>query len=177
MGGGDKALCQFRGTTLIAAVIARLSPQVAGIAINAGGDPARYASFGLPVVADSIPEQPGPLAGILAAMDWTAARGAETVVTAPCDTPFLPADLVARLLDSPGGGIVLAASAGRTHPTVGLWPVSLRTQLRNLLLSGERKVLAFADRQDTMIVEYPPTKPDSFSNINTAADLAALVAL
>ncbi len=90
MGGGDKGLRPFRGATLLDAVVARLSPQVAALALNAGGDPARFTRFRLPVVADSVAGQPGPLAGILAGMDWAAGQAAQAVVTVPCDTPFLP---------------------------------------------------------------------------------------
>lgn len=176
MGGGDKGLRPFRGGTLIGAVIARLSPQVADLALNAGGDPARLAAFGLPVIADSVPGQPGPLAGILAAMDWAAARGAQSVVTAPCDTPFLPGDLVPRLLLAGGGGLALAASGGRVHPTAALWPVTLRDDLRTVLARGERKVTAFTDRHRAAVAEFPLTAPDGFANANTPADLARLEA-
>ena len=176
MGGGDKGLRPFRGGTLIGAVIARLSPQVADLALNAGGDPARLSAFGLPVIADSVPGQPGPLAGILAAMDWAAARGAQSVVTAPCDTPFLPGDLVPRLLLAGGGGLALAASGGRVHPTAALWPVTLRDDLRTALARGERKVTAFTDRHRAAVAEFPLTAPDGFANANTPADLACLEA-
>jgi molybdopterin-guanine dinucleotide biosynthesis protein A len=176
MGGGDKALRPFRGGTLLGAVIARLSPQVADLALNANGDPARLAGSGLPVIADSVPGQPGPLAGILAAMDWAAARGAESVLTAPCDTPFLPGDLVPRLLLAGSGGLALAASGGRVHPTAALWPVALRDDLRAALARGERKVRAFTDRYHAAIADFPLTSPDAFANANTPADLAELEA-
>jgi molybdopterin-guanine dinucleotide biosynthesis protein A len=176
MGGGDKGLCPFRGGTLLGAVIARFAPQVADLALNAGGDPARLAGFGLPVVADSVPGQPGPLAGILAAMDWAAARDAQSVVTVPCDTPFLPGDLVPRLLLAGGGGLALAASGGQVHPTAALWPVALRDDLRAALAQGERKVTIFTDRHHAAIADFPLTSPDGFANVNTPADLAALEA-
>ncbi len=176
MGGGDKGLCPFRGGTLLGAVIARFAPQVADLALNAGGDPARLAGFGLPVLADSVPGQPGPLAGILAAMDWAAARGAQSVVTVPCDTPFLPGNLVPRLLLAGGGGLALAASGGRVHPTAALWPVALRDDLRAALAQGERKVTIFTDRHHATIADFPLTSPDGFANANTPADLAALEA-
>ena len=176
MGGGDKGLCPFRGGTLLGAVIARFAPQVADLALNAGGDPARLAGFGLPVVADSVPGQPGPLAGILAAMDWAAARDAQSVVTVPCDTPFLPGDLVPRLLLAGGGGLALTASGGQVHPTAALWPVALRDDLRAALAQGERKVTIFTDRHHAAIADFPLTSPDGFANANTPADLAALEA-
>ena len=176
MGGGDKGLCPFRGGTLLGAVIARLSPQVEDLALNANGDPARLARFGLPVIADSFPGQPGPLAGILAAMDWAAARGAHNVVTVPCDTPFIPGDLVPRLLLAGGGGLALAASGGHIHPTAALWPVALRDDLRATLAQGTRKVTAFTDRHHAALSDFPLTRPDGFANANTPADLADLEA-
>jgi molybdopterin-guanine dinucleotide biosynthesis protein A len=174
MGGGDKGLRPFRGGTLLGAVIARLSPQVADLALNAGGDPARFAAFGLPVIPDPVADQPGPLAGVLAAMDWAAGQGAATVVTVPCDTPFLPGDLVPRLILAGNGGLAIAASGGRLHPTVALWPVALRDDLRATLARGERKVRAFADRHGAALADFPLTTPDSFANANTPADLARL---
>lgn len=176
MGGGDKGLLPFRGGTLLGAVIARVSPQVAELALNAGGDAARFAGFGLPVVADSVEGQPGPLAGVLAAMDWALGLGAETVLTVPCDTPFLPGDLVPRLLLAADGGLAVASSGGRLHPTVALWPVSLRDDLRATLARGDRKVRAFTDRHNAAVTEFPLTDPDGFANANTPAELAALEA-
>lgn len=174
MGGGDKGLRAFRGGTLLGAVIARLSPQVADLALNAGGDPARFAAFGLPVIPDPVADQPGPLAGVLAAMDWAAGQGVATVVTVPCDTPFLPGDLVPRLLLAGNGGLAIAASGGRLHPTVALWPVALRDDLRATLARGERKVRVFADRHGAALADFPLTTPDSFANANTPADLTRL---
>jgi molybdenum cofactor guanylyltransferase len=174
MGGGEKGLRPFRGGTLLGAVIARLSPQVADLALNAGGDPARFAAFGLPVIPDPVADQPGPLAGVLAAMDWAAGQGAATVVTVPCDTPFLPGDLVPRLILAGNGGLAIAASGGRLHPTVALWPVALRDDLRATLARGERKVRVFADRHGAALADFPLTTPDSFANANTPADLARL---
>ncbi|HHX88424.1 MAG TPA: molybdenum cofactor guanylyltransferase, partial [Paracoccus sp.] len=111
MGGGDKGLRQVAGRRLLDHVIDRLGPQVAGLAINANGDPARLAGFGLPVLPDSLPDHPGPLAGVLAGMDWAAGQGARAIVTAAADTPFFPPDLVARLQAAAGpSGLALAAS-------------------------------------------------------------------
>lgn len=174
MGGGDKGLRPFRGGTLLGAVIARLSPQVESLALNANGDPARLAAHGLPVIPDPLPDRPGPLAGVLAAMDWAASLGAASVVTVPCDTPFLPGDLVPRLLLAADGGLAIAASGGRLHPTVGLWPVALRDDLRATLLRGDRKVRTFTDRHHAARADFPLTDPDSFANANTPDDLSAL---
>lgn len=174
MGGGDKGLRPFRGGTLLGAVVARLSPQVADLALNAGGDPARFAGYGLPVVADSVTGQPGPLAGVLAGMDWAAAQGAAAVVTVPCDTPFLPGDLVPRLMLAGGGGLAVAESGGRLHPTVALWPVTLRAALRAALMAGERRVRDFAAGHGAAVAVFPLTDPDGFANANTPQELEAL---
>lgn len=179
LGGGDKPLCLLTGQTrIIDQVIARIAPQLGALAINANGDKARLAGFGLPVLPDSLADHPGPLAGVLAAMDWAAARGASSVITVAGDTPFLPRDLVARLCAAaPGGGVVLAASpdaegALRRHPTCGLWPVALREGLRADLGAGMRKVALWADRQGAAAVAFPAQPVDPFFNINTAEDLA-----
>ncbi len=174
MGGGDKGLRPFRGGTLLGAVVARLSPQVADLALNAGGDPARFAAFGLPVVADSVAGQPGPLAGVLAGMDWAVEKGAKAVVTVPCDVPFIPGDLVPRLMLAGQGGLAVAKSGGRLHPTVAVWPVALREPLRAALLAGERRVRDFAARHGAAVAVFPLTDPDGFANANTPAELEAL---
>jgi molybdopterin-guanine dinucleotide biosynthesis protein A len=174
MSGGDKGLQPFRGGTLLGAVIARIAPQVESLALNANGDPARLAAFGLPVFPDPLPGLPGPLAGVLAAMDWAAAQGARNVVTLPCDTPFLPGDLVPRLLLAGNGGLALATSGGRIHPTVALWPVGLRDDLCATLLRGDRKVRDFTARHGAALADFPLTDPDCFANANTPDDLAMM---
>ena len=175
MGGGDKGLLRLGGETLLARVIARLEPQCGALALNANGDPARFAGFGLPVLADPLPGHPGPLAGVLAGMDWAADLGAEAVVSVAADTPFFPEDLVARL--AAPGGLALAASAdegGRVwrHPTFGLWPVALRHDLRAALGEGLRKIVLWTDLHGAAEVVFPGD-PDPFFNINTPGDLAA----
>lgn len=176
MGGGNKGLRPFRGATLLDAVIARLSPQLAGLAINAGGDAARFAHFGLPVINDSVTGQPGPLAGVLAAMDWAAGLGADAVITSPCDTPFIPGDLVPRLLLAGNGGLAFAESGGRFHPLTALWPTGLRDDLHATLVRGDLKVRAFTDSHYAAVAAFPLTVPDGFANANTPADLAAMEA-
>ncbi|MFO1106316.1 MAG: molybdenum cofactor guanylyltransferase MobA [Amaricoccus sp.] len=175
-GGIDKGLVALAGRPLLAHAIARLRPQVAALALNANGDPTRFAAFGLPVIPDPVPDQPGPLAGILAGLDWAAARGLPAAVTVACDTPFFPRDLVARLAPAAGPGCAIAASRDtdgglQPHPTFGLWPVSLRAPLRAALAAGERRVRAFAESQGGATVPF--ADPDGFFNINRPADLDA----
>jgi molybdenum cofactor guanylyltransferase len=174
MGGGDKALLTLGGRPMLARVIARLRPQVSAIMLNANGDPARFADFGLPVIADPVPEYPGPLAGVLAGLEWAAKQGAARIVTAAADTPFLPEDLVARLgaAVADDDTIALAATATGLHPTFGLWPVSLRRALARDLAGGVRRVGAWAESMGARRVQFDDTPFDPFFNINTPDDLA-----
>lgn len=162
MGGGDKGLLPFGGGTLLSAVMARVRPQVSRLALNANGDPARFASLGLAVLPDPVPGHPGPLAGILAAMEWAAASGHARVLTVPCDAPCLPPDLLARLMPHP---FAVAASAGRRHPVVALWPVALAPALAQALARGERRVSALS--HDATPVDFPEA---ALLNLNTPAD-------
>jgi molybdopterin-guanine dinucleotide biosynthesis protein A len=175
MGGGDKTLLPLGSGTVLSAIIARFAPQVGELAINANGDPGRFAGHRVPVIADSVGDFPGPLAGILAAMDWARDLGLPWVVTVPGDTPFLPCDLVPRLLWAVEGGapVAIAASGGVLHPTAGLWSVALRDDLAGILEREERKVRAFTARHHAAVAEFPATTPDPFFNINTSGDLAA----
>jgi molybdopterin-guanine dinucleotide biosynthesis protein A len=179
MGGLDKAFLPLAGRPLVAHLVGRLAPQCAPIAINANGDPVRFASFGLPILPDSAEGQPGPLAGILAALDWAHGIGAEAVMTAAVDTPFLPPDLAGRLRLAAGpSGAAIAASpdaAGRIrpHPTFGLWPVRARDGLRACLAAGERKLMLWAEALGAGVAEFAPAPHDPFFNINTPEDLAA----
>ncbi|MCR8548688.1 molybdenum cofactor guanylyltransferase MobA [Salipiger sp. P9] len=176
MGGGDKALLTLGGQTLLSRVAERLEPQVAALALNANGDPGRFSTAGLPVLPDSVPGHPGPLAGILAGLDWAAEQGGDTVVSVACDTPFFPCDLVPQLLLAAEGmpaPLALAASGGRTHPVFGLWPVALRDALRAALLRGERRVRGFAEAHGGRLAAFPVGELDPFFNINSPADLAA----
>ncbi|WP_147109182.1 molybdenum cofactor guanylyltransferase MobA [Tateyamaria sp. syn59] len=177
MGGGDKGLLQAGDTRLIDHVIQRLSPQVDGLALNANGDPTRFADLKLPVIPDSIDGFAGPLAGVLAGLDWAAQQGAETIVTAAADTPFFPCDLVPRLhLATEGMQHPLALAAtpdpkrGKArHPTFGLWPVALRDDLRAALRDGLRKVVLWTDKHDGRTALFPDE--DAFFNVNTPDDL------
>lgn len=174
MGGGDKGLLPLGSGTVLQAVIDRIAPQVGRLAINANGDPGRFVRFGAVVLPDGLAGFPGPLAGILAAMDWAASQGATWVVTVPSDTPFVPFDLVSQLVWAAKGGapVVIAATGNRLHPTCGLWPVQLRDDLAATLARAERRVRDFADRHGAAVVSFPPGPPDPFFNINTPADLA-----
>ncbi len=177
MGGGDKGLLTLGGQPLLDRVIGRLAPQVADLALNANGDPARFVRFGLPVLPDSIAGFAGPLAGVLAGLDWAAAQGAETIVTAAADTPFFPCDLVPQLLYASEGmthPLVLAetpdARRGRArHPTFGLWPVALRDDLRAALAGGLRKVVLWTDQHGGRTALFPDES--AFFNVNTPEDL------
>ena len=178
MGGGDKPLREIGGRTILARVIARLEPQCECLAINANGDPERFASFGLPVIADGVEGHPGPLAGILAALDWAAANrpNAAWVLTAPGDCPFLPRDLVSRLaeaLTAENAEVAVAASRGRSHPVIGLWSVVLRDALRHaLVVEGLRKVGEWTARYRLATVAWPAEPFDPFFNANTVDDIA-----
>jgi molybdopterin-guanine dinucleotide biosynthesis protein A len=180
MGGGDKGLLPLGDATLLDNVIGRLGPQCSELAINANGDPARFARFGLPVLVDPMADFPGPLAGVLAGLDWAAEIGAEAIVTAAADTPFLPDDLVARLTEEAaekGVPIALAASADeagvqRRHPTFGLWPTGLREDLRAALSGGLRKIVLWTDRHGAATVPFPTASFDPFFNVNTPEDMA-----
>lgn len=176
MGGGDKSLRMLGGATILARVIARAWPQVTALVLNANGDPARFEEFGLPVVGDSIPDFAGPLAGVLAGLDWAAANvaGATHLASFATDTPFLPVDLVARLTAAVADGkydLACAASNGRTHPVFGLWPLVLREDLRAALQSGLRKVDQWTARHLLAVVEFPAQPYDPFFNANTLEDL------
>jgi len=177
MGGGDKPLRNLGGRPLLDHVLARLRPQAAALLLNANGDPARFTAWGLPVVADGVPDYPGPLAGILAALDWTADRRPELswVVSVPGDCPFIPADLVARLHAARGAAevpLACARSGSWTHPPIGLWPVALREELRAALLAGERKIDRWTARHGCAEAAWPDQPLDPFFNSNTPEELA-----
>jgi len=179
MGGGDKGLLALGDETLLDHVIARLEPQVDGLVINANGDAARFARFGLPVVADTIDGSAGPLAGVLAGLDWAAEKGADCIVTAAADTPFFPCDLVPQFLLTAEGmdvPLVLAATPDpergiARQPTFGLWPVALREDLRNALEGGLRKVVLWTDGHNGREAVFPAAKVNPFFNVNTPEEL------
>lgn len=173
MGGIDKGRLELHGQTLIERVIARISPQVDAVVINANGELERFADLGLPVVADSISDYPGPLAGVLAGMDWAAEQGYEWIVSVAADTPDFPADLVQRLRTETTP-VVLAATPdpqrGRLpQPTFGRWKVSCRDDLRQALQEGVRKIRQWTQAQGESLVLF---NENDFFNINTPEDLA-----
>lgn len=174
MGGGDKGLLPLGDGTLMDQVLARITPQVGAVALNANGDPARLAQFGLPVLPDSVAGFVGPLAGVLAGLDWAAAQGADTVVSVAADTPFFPCDLVARLVlagEGMAAPLVLARTLDGRQPTFGLWPIALRDDLRAALEGGLRKVVLWSDRHGGREALFDdPGAP--FFNVNTPEDLA-----
>jgi molybdopterin-guanine dinucleotide biosynthesis protein A len=178
MGGGDKPMRTIGGRTILERVIARLAPQCDGLVLNANGDPARFAAFGLPIIADTVQDFPGPLAGILAALDWTAANrpNVEWILSAAADCPFLPRDLVARLQQTrieQDAQLAVAASAGQTHPVTGLWRVALRDELRHALVKEDiRKIDRWTARYRLATVTWPTKPLDPFFNANTMDDIA-----
>lgn len=178
MGGGDKPLRMVDGRTILERAIARLAPQCSRLILNANGDPARFAGNGLPVVPDGVAGFPGPLAGILAGLEWVATHMPEArwMLSAAGDCPFLPRDLVARLATAQAAEqakLALAASGGQIHPVIGLWPVGLREDLRHALVAEDiRKVTRFTARYKVAIVSWPTVPLDPFFNANTAVDLA-----
>ena len=181
-GGGDKCLMKLGARTLLDRVIGRASPQVERLVLNANGDAGRFASFGLPVIADSVGEGLGPLAGVLAGLDWTVEQvpQASHVASIATDTPFFPLDLVARLYleIERGAELACASSGGRLQPVFGLWPVALRHELRRALVEeGVRKVDRWTARYRLAVVDFPVEPFDPFFNLNEPSDLAAAEAL
>ena len=183
MGGGDKPMRQIGGRAILARVIARLESQCDGLILNANGDPARFASFGLPVIPDTVENFPGPLAGILAALDWTAAHRPDIawILSAAGDCPFLPRDLVRRLHRARAeqdAQLAVAASDGQSHPVIGLWSVALREELRHALVVEDiRSVQCWTARYRLATVTWPAEPFDPFFNANTPDDIATAESL
>jgi molybdopterin-guanine dinucleotide biosynthesis protein A len=183
MGGGDKTLRSLGGIPLLEHVIERLRPQVDTLVLNANGDPSRFAKFGLPVVADSVLGFAGPLAGVLAGLEWAAAHRADCpfVVSVATDAPFLPPDLTSRFIEAierDAADLACAASDGRSHPVFGLWPVRLRNDLRRAVVEeGIRKVDQWTARHRLVTVSFLIDPIDPFFNANRPEDLATAEAL
>ncbi|MFL5046850.1 MAG: molybdenum cofactor guanylyltransferase MobA [Xanthobacteraceae bacterium] len=178
MGGGDKALIHIGEATILERVLARIAPNCAGIVLNANGDPTRFARFGLPVISDDVAGFAGPLAGILAGLDWAASHEPDIdwVVSVPGDCPFLPRDLVQRLHAArrdAGSPLACAQSGAWRHPVVGLWRVALRHDLRHALIDEDlRKIEVWTARHGVALAEWPAHPVDPFFNVNTPEDVA-----
>ena len=177
MGGGDKGLLELDGRPILDHVIDRVAPQVRMVVVNANGDAERFARWNRPVAADVLPDNPGPLVGVLTGMDWTVANlpGVEWIVTVPTDAPFLPRDLIERFLeavDRESADMACAVSDGQRHPVCGLWPVSLRMDLRHALVEdGIRKVDKWTGQHEVADVDFSTDPIDPFFNANEPADL------
>ena len=177
MGGGDKCLRTIGGVMILARIIERVRDQVKHLAINANGDPQRFSEFDLPVVADVIPDFAGPLAGILSGMEWAAKHAPDCpwIASIPTDAPFLPQDLITRLSEAmgrDGGDLACAASTGRVHPVIGLWPVEMRADLRQALVDEDvRKIDAFTANYRVTEVTFDSDPVDPFFNTNKPEDL------
>jgi molybdopterin-guanine dinucleotide biosynthesis protein A len=178
MGGGDKALLRIGGETVLSRTLRRVTPHCRAVALNANGDPSRFAAFGLPVIADSVADFAGPLAGVLAGMDWAAAADpdAEWLATVPGDCPFLPHDLIPRLhhaRNESGRALACAKSGEWRRPVAAIWPVDLREDLRHALTAENlRKIEIFTERYGVALAEWPDRPIDYFFNVNRPDDLA-----
>jgi molybdenum cofactor guanylyltransferase len=178
MGGGDKARLRIGGQTILERVLERFAPQCAMLVLNANGDPGRFADTGLPVIPDTVPGFAGPLAGILAGLEWAAAhaRDVSDVVSVPGDCPFLPTDLVARLAAARRDAatpLACARSGERRHPVIGLWPLTLRADLQNALVErGLRKIDMFTAPYGVALADWPTAPVDPFFNVNTPDEAA-----
>jgi molybdopterin-guanine dinucleotide biosynthesis protein A len=177
MGGGDKAMRVLGGETLLDHVLARMNPQCDGLVLSANGDPARFATFGYPVIADGVGDFPGPLAGILSALDWAAAHRPDVqwLVSVAADCPFLPRDLVTRLHQARSAEdamIAAAASGGQVHHVIALWSITLREAMRHaLVVENMRSVHRWTARYKVATADWPASPRDPFFNVNTAEDL------
>jgi molybdopterin-guanine dinucleotide biosynthesis protein A len=183
MGGGDKALIRIGGKPILDRVLAILRPACQQIVLNANGDPRRFAAYGLPVVADSVPDFAGPLAGVLAGLDWAAehAPGAEWMVSVPGDCPFLPANLVSRLHEAQrtqAKPIASAQSGDWRHPVASLWPLNLRNDLRHALIDEDlHKIEVWTARHGVALATWQDKPVDPFFNVNSPDDVATANAL
>lgn len=177
MGGGDKNLRTLCGRTILERIVASVRPQVGPLVLNANGDPARFSGFALPVVPDVVEGYAGPLAGVLTGLDWARAHApdARWVASFATDAPFIPGDLVARLVaavERDGADLACARSAGRNHPVFGLWPLRLADDLRRAVVEeGVRKVGAWTARHRLAIAEFADEPVDPFFNTNRPEDL------
>lgn len=177
MGGGDKNLRTLGGRTILERIVAVARPQVGPLVLNANGDPQRFAAFGLPVAPDVVEGYAGPLAGVLTGLEWAKANapGAVWLASFATDAPFIPGDLVARLVqavEAEGADLACARSGGQDHPVFGLWPLRLADDLKRAMVEeGMRKVDAWTGRYKLAIAEFSVEPVDPFFNTNRPEDL------
>lgn len=180
MGGGDKAMIEVEGQSLLDRVIERLSPQVGPMILNANGDPNRFAQFTLPVVPDVVEGYAGPLVGVLTGLEWLAEHtmGVEWMVSVAADTPLFPLDLVERLhraVMEENADLAVACTGDQAHPVFALWPVRLAAELRAAVVNENmRKIDAWTDRYKVARVQWSPKPVDPFFNVNTPEDVVRL---
>ncbi len=179
-GGGDKALADLNGQSVLSRVIDRFRPQVGRLVLNVNGDTARFADFRIETISDQESPELGPLSGLLAAMDYAAEHtpGMTVIATVSADAPFVPDDLVARLDAVRNGGVAIAESAGRRHPTIGLWPISARPAVADALARQALSANGLANDLNAVAVAFAMRdidgrEIDPFFNINTRDDLGA----
>ncbi|OYD81892.1 molybdenum cofactor guanylyltransferase MobA [Azospirillum brasilense] len=178
MGGGDKSLRTLGGRSILERIVATVRPQVGPLVLNANGDPARFAAFGLPVAADVVEGFAGPLAGVLTGMEWARANAPQCrwLASFATDAPFIPDDLVARLVaavEREGADLACARSDGQEHPVFGLWRVDLADDLRRAMVEEDmRKVDAWTARHRLAIADFATDPVDPFFNTNRPDDLA-----
>lgn len=168
--GADKAATLLAGEPLVVHVANRIGPQARRLMVNAPAD----ADLPYPLLPDTLPNRPGPLAGILAAMRHAQSIGTGKVLTVPVDAPFLPHNLVTRLASEANSDtIAVASSAGRVHPVAALWPVGLANDLEDWLADPDhRRLTDFLARHPVVEVDFPTEPTDPFFNVNTPDDLA-----
>jgi molybdopterin-guanine dinucleotide biosynthesis protein A len=177
MGGGDKSLRHLAGRPILSHVIERIRGQVGKLVLNANGDPERFAGFGLPIAPDVVEGQPGPLAGVLTGMRWATQHAPEAswILTVATDAPFVPTDIVPRLLaaiEAEHADLACAASGGRRHPVIGLWPVRLADNLQKAIEQEDiRKVDLWTARFKLAVAEFSEEPTDPFFNVNRPDDL------
>jgi molybdenum cofactor guanylyltransferase len=183
-GGGDKGFADLGGQQMLAHVIERFGVQTASLVLNANGDPARFKSYGLPVIPDLDTKEKGPMAGLVAAMHWAERcnPAISVIATVTSDVPFLPRDLVARLVAESQGRAAIAVSAERRHPTIGLWPLTLKEKLQAALARDDLSLGVFAEAHEAIAVSFPFSESagvliDPFFNANTPDDLKEARAL
>ncbi|TWA60480.1 molybdenum cofactor guanylyltransferase [Azospirillum baldaniorum] len=178
MGGGDKSLRTLGGRSILERIVATVRPQVGPLVLNANGDPARFAAFGLPVAADVVEGFAGPLAGVLTGMEWARANAPDCrwLASFATDAPFIPDDLVARLaaaVEREGADLACARSDGQEHPVFGLWRVDLADDLRRAMVEEDmRKVDAWTARYRLAVADFASDPVDPFFNTNRPDDLA-----